>query len=141
MHPGKDIMSEREVKGIVKQRAKEQLSVLRIYLRRRSTIKVLGVRGWFKRKSLSMYLVEQALRVGILYASVTLGHVGYVHGARYVAEHGPDSPLVMLPSCIELVADREVLDAFVDAFGHELMDAVLIRFDGAAVSLSTLELA
>lgn len=134
-------MSEREEKALVKRQMREQLSVLRIYLRRRSMIKVPGVRGWFKRKSLSTHLVEQALKVGILYASVTLGHVGYVHGAKYVAETGPEAPLGLLPSCVELVADREVLDAFVDAFGHELMDAVLVRFDGAAVSLSAMELA
>jgi hypothetical protein len=134
-------MSEREEKALVKRQMREQISVQRIYLRRRTTVQAPGVRGWFKRESLSKHLVEQALKVGILDASVTLGHVGYVHGAKYIAETGPDAPLGMLPSCVELVADREVLDASGDAFGHELMDAVLVRFDGAAVSLSTMELA
>lgn len=133
-------MSEREEKALVKREMKEQLSVLRIYLRRRSMIKPPGVRGWFKRKSISMYLVEEALKVGILYASVTMGHVGFVHGARYVADSGPDAPAGLLPSCVELVADRAVLDAYVDAFAHVLTDAVLVRFDGAAVSLSPMEL-
>lgn len=133
-------MHEREEKALVKRRMAEPLSVLRIYLRRRSMIKQPGVRGWFKRKSLSMYLVEEALKVGIVYATVTMGHVGFVHGAKHVAESGPDSPTGLLPSCVELVADPAVLDAFVDAFGHELMDAVLVRFDGAAVSLSPMEL-
>ena len=130
-------MSEREDKALVKQREmKESLSVFRIYLRRRSIIKQSGVRGWFKRRAISMDLVEEALKVGILYASVTMGHVGFVHGAKHVAETGPDAPMGLLPSCVELVADRAVLDAVVDAFGHELIDAALVRFDGAAVSLS-----
>lgn len=44
-------------------------------------------------------------------------------------------------SVIEHVARREVLDAFGDAFGHVLIDAELVRFDDAAVSLSAMELA
>ncbi len=100
----------------------------------------VSVRAWFKRKPISKYLVEEALKVGVTYASVTLGHLGFVHGAKHLAEAGTDAPMERLPTCIELVADRAVLDAFVDAFAHELVDAVLVRFDGAAVSLSPLEL-
>jgi hypothetical protein len=133
-------MPEREETALVRRETKESLSVLRIYLRRRTTITQPGVRGWFKRKAISRYLAEEALKVGITYASVTSGHLGFVHGARYVAEAGPDAPMGLLPTCVELVADRAVLDAFVDAFAHELVDAVLVRFDGAAVSLSPMDL-
>lgn len=133
-------MSEREETALVRREMKESLSVLRIYLRRRSTVKQPGLRGWFKRKSISRHLVEQALKIGITYASVTMGHLGFVHGSTHVAEDGPDAPAQLLPTCVELVAERDVLDAFVDAFGHELFDAVLVRFDGVAVSLTSVAL-
>ena len=60
-----------------------EVIVLHIYLRRRTTLKAPGVRGWFERTQVSRYL-----------------------------EATPDAP----------------------------MDAVLVRFDGAALSLSTTEL-
>lgn len=129
-------MPEREGALVRRREARESLSVLRIYLRRRMTIKQPGIRGWFQRKPISTHLAEEALKIGITYASVTMGHLGFVQGARHLAESGPDVPPDILPTCVELVADRAVLDAFVDAFGHELIDAVLVRFDGAAISLS-----
>jgi PII-like signaling protein len=133
-------MSDRKEMTLQRRDMKESLSVLRIYLRRRRTVKQRGVRGWFSSKQLSIHLVEEALKIGITYGSVTMGHLGFVHGERYVQENGPDVPAQRLPTCVELVADRAVLDAFVDAFGHELHDAVLVRFDGAAVSLSSVAL-
>jgi hypothetical protein len=123
-------MPEREETALVRRETKESLSA----------IKQPGVRGWFKRKAISRYLAEEALKVGITYASVTSGRLGFVHGATHVAEAGPDAPMGLLPTCVERVADRAVLDAFVDAFAHELVDAVLVRFDGAAVSLSPMDL-
>ncbi len=78
-----------------------------------------------QRKPLSR--VEGVATGVVALLTVTMGHVGFVHRAIYVADRSPDSP--------------PALDAFVDAFGHELMDAGLVRFDGAAVSLSAMELA
>jgi len=70
---------------------------------------------------------------------VTSDHLGFVHGAKHVAEAGPDAPMDLLPTCGVRVANRAVLDAFVDTFAHDLVDAVLVGVDGAAVSLSPMD--
>lgn len=112
-----------------------QLSVLRVYLRRRRTLRRPGVRGWWNRVSLAQFLVEEALKVGVLYGTVTLGYSGFVHGAKHVAMPLPEVPNDLLPSCVELVGDSAVLAAFVDAFEEELADAVMVRFDGIEISV------
>ncbi len=40
-----------------------------------------------------------------------------------------------LPTCLELVGLAEVREAFVEAHRDKLADAVLLRFDGVAISL------
>lgn len=80
-------------------------------------------------------LVEEALKIGVVYGTVTLGHAGFVHDARHIQHNNPEIPTELLPTCVELLGDREVLDAFVDAFAHELFDAVLIRIDGVGYRL------
>lgn len=111
------------------------ISMLRIYLRRRAARPRPGLRGWFTRKPVATLLVEEALKLGVTYGTVTLGHSGFVHDARRVEQNNTEIPTELLPTCVELVGEREVLDAFVDAFTHELFDAVLIRLDGIGYRL------
>lgn len=111
------------------------MSMLRIYLRRRAAQRRPGLRGWFSRKPVATMLVEEALKIGVTYGTVTLGHSGFVHDARRVEHNNPEIPTELMPTCVELLGDRDVLDAFVDAFAHELVDAVLIRLDGVGYSL------
>jgi hypothetical protein len=40
-----------------------------------------------------------------------------------------------LPSCVELIAPLDVLEAFIAANRDELADAVLLRLDGAHITL------
>jgi PII-like signaling protein len=116
----------------------QALSVLRIYLRRRST-PAPGLLGRFFGGSLSNELATRALRAGVTYATVTLGHAGFVHGAKRVAADITDIPPTMLPTCVELVGRPETLDAFVEANAGDLADAVLLRLEGVAVSLDGTE--
>ena len=110
---------------------------MRIYLRRHKTKAGKGLRGWFQRRSISHELAAQALKTGVTFASVSLGHLGFLPGGKQLVEYNTDPPPQMLPTCVELLGDREVLEAFVAAYAEELLDAVVVRFDGVAVSMSS----
>lgn len=111
------------------------LSVLRIYLRRRGSKPGRGFWGRLFGSSLSYDLAERALKAGVTYATVTLGHAGFVAGAKRIVADISEVPPTTLPSCVELVAPVDVLEAFVAANRDELADAVLLRLDGARVTL------
>ena len=111
------------------------LSVLRIYLRRRSSKPGRGFWGRLFGRSLSYDLAERALKAGVTYATVTLGHAGFVPGAKRIVADISEVPPTTLPSCVELVAPADVLEAFVAANQDELADAVLLRLDGVRVTL------
>jgi PII-like signaling protein len=113
----------------------QALSLLRIYLRRRSTSGA-GLLGRLFGRSLSNELATRALRAGVAYATVTLGHAGFVRSAGRVVADVSDIPPTMLPTCVELVGTPDILDAFVEASATELADAVLLRLEGVAVSLN-----
>jgi len=110
------------------------LSVLRIYLRRRGTKPGRGFWGRLFGRSLSYDLAERALEAGVTYATVTLGHAG---SCRAQGASSPTSPRCLrhAASCVELVAPADVLEALVAANRDELADAVLLRLDGARVTL------
>lgn len=111
------------------------LGVLRIYLRRHGAE---PGRGFWRRlfgRSLCYDLAERALKAGVTYATVTLGHAGFVAGAKRVVADVSEVPPTTLPSCVELVAPADVLEAFVAANRDDLADAVLVRLDGARVTL------
>jgi PII-like signaling protein len=111
------------------------LSVLRIYLRRRGTKPGRGFWGRLFGRSLSYDLAERALKAGVTYATVTLGHAGFVPGAKRIVADISEVPPTTLPSCVELVAPVDALEAFVTANRDELADAVLLRLDGVRVTL------
>jgi PII-like signaling protein len=111
------------------------LSVLRIYLRRRGSRPGRGFWGRLFGRSLSYDLAERALKAGVTYATVTLGHAGFVPGAKRIVADISEIPPTTLPTCVELVGPVAVLEAFVGANRDELADAVLLRLDGINVSL------
>jgi PII-like signaling protein len=116
----------------------QALSILRIYLRRRSTKPGRGFWGRLFGTSLSYHLAQKALQGGVQYATVTLGHAGFVPGEKRVVADISEVPPTTLPTCVELVAGPTVLDAFVEANRDDLADAVLLRLEGVAVSLGGL---
>ncbi|MBS2023352.1 MAG: hypothetical protein JST92_13155 [Deltaproteobacteria bacterium] len=110
------------------------LSILRIYLRhprgrRRSLWKRLVGRP------LAHELAERALEVGVTCASVSQGHAGFAPGAKHVAAALSDVPPPGLPTCLELVAPRALLDTFVHDNAADLQGAVLVRVDGTWLRL------
>ncbi|WP_437645381.1 hypothetical protein [Sorangium sp. So ce362] len=113
----------------------QPLSVLRIYLRRRSSAPGRGFWGRRFERSLSCDLAERAIKAGVTCATVTLGHSGFVPGATRIVADVSEIPPTTLPTCVELVAPVAALEAFVDANRGELADAVLLRLDGIGVSL------
>ena len=111
----------------------EATSSLKIYLRRGDNKK--GATFWqrFFEKPLSLYLVKAALKAGIPYGSVQLGHVGYVPGAKGIASDTSEVPPVTLPVCVELVGTRAQLEAFASAESAQLGRAILVLYDGISL--------
>ncbi len=112
------------------------LAIVRIYLRRRSQ-KTRGFRSLFARP-LSRYLVEEALKSGVLYATAMLGQFGFVQGAKRVEYDSVEVSVETLPSCVELVAPPETLERFLASHRNELEDATIVLLDGVEVSLTDL---
>jgi PII-like signaling protein len=111
------------------------LSVLRIYLRHRSRKPGPGFWGRIFLRSLSNDLAARALKAGVSYATTTLGHAGFVTGAKHIVADISDIPVSTLPTCVELVGTAAILESFVEANREDLADAVLLRIDGTKVSL------
>jgi PII-like signaling protein len=109
---------------------------LRIYRRRRSTRPGRGFWGRLFGTPLSHHFARQALRAGVQYATVTLGHAGFVPGTkRLVVDQVEVSPTTW-PTCVELVGTPATIDSFIKANREDLSDAVLLRMEGVAVSLT-----
>lgn len=123
--------SERKTEG-------RSLSIVRIYLRRRSR-KTGGALARLFAPSLARHLVEQALVSGVLYATATLGEFGFVQKAKRVAYPSVEVAVETLPSCVELVAPAEILERFLSSHHAELDDATIVLLDGVEVSLTSLE--
>ncbi|TKD02422.1 DUF190 domain-containing protein [Polyangium fumosum] len=111
------------------------LSVLRIYLPRRGVKHGRGFWGWLFGRSITHHLAAEALRSGVLYATVTQGHMGFVSGSTAVVADLSDTPPDTLPSCVELIGTPEILEAFVTAHRDDLRGAVIVRLDGVALSI------
>jgi hypothetical protein len=109
--------------------------VLRIYLRRRDSVRGPGFWVRIFARPRSYDLAQRALTAGVTYATVTLGHAGFVAGAERVVTDLSEVSPTTLPSCVELIAPLDVLEAFIAANRDELADAVLLRLDGAHITL------
>jgi PII-like signaling protein len=114
------------------------LSVARIYLRKRSRHRGSGLLGRLFPSSLARYLAGEALRDGLLLASVTLGHMGFAPGGRRIDEDNSESQPETLPTCVEIVGDRTSIDIFVAAHATDLADATVVVFDGTQISVAAL---
>jgi PII-like signaling protein len=120
----------------VPNQADEQpLSVLRIYLRHRSRKPGPGFLGRIFLRSLSNDLAARALKAGVSHATITLGHAGFVSGAKRIVADISDVPASTLPTCLELVGTVAILESFVESNHEDLTDAVLLRTDWTKVSL------
>lgn len=110
------------------------LSILRIYLRRQAVHASGGFWGRLFGRPFAHDLAERALKGGVTYATVTLGHVGFVSGAKRLVGGVSEVQPGTLPTCVELVGSAEVLEQFVAANDDELADAILLRLDGVRIA-------
>jgi len=111
----------------------QTMCALRIYLRRGDTTEPTSFWRRLFRKPLTGHLVQQALRGGVAHASVTYGHVGFARGATTISMDTSEIPVDALPACVELVAPRPILDAFVREHAPELGTATLVMLEGVHV--------
>lgn len=111
----------------------KRLCIARIYLRKRSEKRTPGIRGWLFPRSTARYLAEQALKLGATYATVTLGHLGFVQGARRVEQDTAEIPPDTLPTCVEVVAPKELIEEFLAAQRSELANATVVLLDGVEI--------
>lgn len=111
----------------------EATSSLKIYLRRGDNKKGATLWQRFFEKPLSLYLVKAALKAGIPYGSIQLGHVGFVPGAKGIASDMSEVPPTTLPVCVELVGTRSQLETFADAETANLGNAVLVLYEGISL--------
>lgn len=108
----------------------ERLRIARIYFRHRTETRRPGLIGWLFPTSTPRVLAERALEAGALHASLTLGYLGFVKGARRVAQEQADTSSAALPSCLEVVASVETMAAFLRANTHDLADTTVVLLDG-----------
>jgi PII-like signaling protein len=110
------------------------ISALRIYLRRGDVKKS---QRWWQRlveKPLSTYLVETAMRTGIVHAAVNLSQIGYTRAAERISfDHG-EIPVNTLPVCVELLAPKRLLEQFIREQAKHLRNTTLVLVDGVHIS-------
>jgi len=110
------------------------ISALRIYLRRGDVKKSTS---WWRRlaeKPLSTYLVQAAMKVGIVHAAVNLSHIGYTRDVTRIAHDHPEIPVSTLPVCVELLGPKRVLDQFIRDEAPHLKNTTLVMVDGVHIS-------
>jgi PII-like signaling protein len=110
------------------------ISALRIYLRRGDVKKSTTWWARLAEKPLSTYLVEAALKAGIVHAAVNLSHVGYTRDVTKVTHDHPEIPTTALPVCVELLAPKRALDQFIRDEARHLKNTTLVMVDGVHIS-------
>lgn len=113
----------------------ETLVCLRVYLSRRRTKRASGFWGRLFGRPLSYHLATQALRSGVAYATVTLGHAGFTREATRVEVDQFEIPSARLPVCVELIGSHDSIESFIQANQDDLADALLLRMEGENISL------
>jgi len=101
-----------------------EVGIVRIYMKPRA--KAVGTGGWFGGgKPLYRELVMQAKASGIMNAVAHQTHFGYSNSGKLQHE-GFEIPNPDLTMCVELIADRELLEEFCRTHGSLLKNKVII---------------
>lgn len=110
------------------------ISALRIYLRRGDVNKS---QHWWQRlveTPLSTYLVQSAMKTGIVHAAVNLSQIGYTRDASKVSYDNGETPMNTLPVCVELLAPKRLLEQFIREQARHLKNTTLVIVDGVHVA-------
>jgi len=110
------------------------ISALRIYLRRGDVKKSTSWWARLAEKPLSTYLVQAAMKAGIVHAAVNLSHVGYTRDDTKIAHDNGEIPMNTLPVCVELLAPQRVLEQFIRDQARHLKNTTLVMVDGVHIS-------
>jgi PII-like signaling protein len=110
-----------------------RLRIARIYFHRRTETRRPGVLGWLFPAQTGRVLAERALKAGAIHASLTLGHLGFVKGAKRVEQEQVETSSASLPSCLEVVAPPAILDRFLTDNARDLAHVTVVLLDGVEV--------
>lgn len=122
--PTVETLQERPIAMTAHTLSSREVGMVRIYMKPRE--KASGTGGWFSgAKPLYRELVMQAKASGIMNAVAHHTHFGYSNSDR-LQDEGFEIPNPNLTMCVELIADREQLEAFCRAHGARLENKIII---------------
>ncbi len=117
-------LQERPIVMTSHELSSREIGMVRIYMKPRE--KAVGTGGWFSGgKPLYRELVMQAKVAGIMNAVAHHTHFGYSNSGK-LQDEGFEIPNPDLTMCVELIADREQLEAFCSTHGAVLKNKVII---------------
>ncbi|MGO6986389.1 DUF190 domain-containing protein [Rhizobium leguminosarum] len=117
-------LQERPIVMTSHKLSSREIGMVRIYMKPRE--KAVGTGGWFSGgKPLYRELVMQAKAAGIMNAVAHHTHFGYSNSGK-LQDEGFEIPNPDLTMCVELIADREQLEAFCSMHGAVLKNKVII---------------
>ncbi|MGO7135461.1 DUF190 domain-containing protein [Rhizobium leguminosarum] len=117
-------LQERPIVMTSHELSSREIGMVRIYMKPRE--KAVGTGGWFSGgKPLYRELVMQAKVAGIMNAVAHHTHFGYSNSGK-LQDGGFEIPNPDLTMCVELIADREQLEAFCSTHGAVLKNKVII---------------
>lgn len=101
----------------------KDIGMVRIYMKPRE--KMAGKAGWFGAKPLYRELVLQAKAAGIINAVAHHTHFGYSNSGK-LQDEGFEIPNPDLTMCVEMIAERDVLEAFCRTHAALLKNKVIV---------------
>lgn len=117
-------LTERPIVMTNHKLSSREVGMVRIYMKPRE--KAVGTGGWFSGgKPLYRELVMQAKAAGIMNAVAHHTHFGYSNSGK-LQDEGFEIPNPDLTMCVELIADRKLLEEFCRTHGSLLKNKVII---------------
>ncbi|MFN4205433.1 MAG: DUF190 domain-containing protein [Agrobacterium albertimagni] len=117
-------LAERPIVMTSHKLSSREIGMVRIYMKPRE--KALGTGGWFGGgRPLYRELVVQAKAAGIMNAVAHRTHFGYSNSGK-LQDEGFEIPNPDLTMCVELIADRALLEEFCRTHGALLKNKVII---------------
>lgn len=117
-------LAERHIVMTSHKLSSREVGMVRIYMKPRE--KAASTGGWFGGgKPLYRELVMQAKAAGIMNAVAHHTHFGYSNSGK-LQDEGFEIPNPDLTMCVELIADRELLEEFCRTHGSLLKNKVII---------------
>ena len=103
----------------------KQIGQLRIYIPQGETRRGRGLLSLFGGRALYYDIIHLAKADGIINAAAHSTHFGYTRGGR-IQTAGAEIPNPHLSMCVELIDDREKLEAFCCKHVDVLRDRILV---------------